>query len=86
MGPQNQQDGLKEQTMLRLGNQIRLTAREVARFTEITGVAPVNLRSIADLDAYVEQCKQHFSGTSKDARFLRWLIERERSSCLRALA
>ena len=70
--------------MLRSGHRIRLTKREVARFTEITGIAPVDVTSIEALDAYVDQCNHLFSGDSRDAQFLRWLIERERSACLRA--
>jgi hypothetical protein len=43
---------------------------------------PVNLKSLDDLDAYVEYCKQYFAGESDDARFLRWLIDREKSRCV----
>ena len=68
--------------MLRLGNSIRLTSREIARFTEITGFEPVKVNSLDALDAYVEHCKNYYSGESKDARFLRWLIDREKSACL----
>lgn len=37
--------------MIRLGNHIRLTSREVARFTHITGFAPDDVKTIEDLDA-----------------------------------
>lgn len=70
--------------MLRLGNKIRLTPREIERFTEITGFRPTDVKTIDDLDAYVEQCKRHYWGVSEDTRFLHWLIDKERSRCLGA--
>ena len=70
--------------MLRSGHRIRLTRREVERFTDITGIAPVDVTSLEAFDAYVNRCKHQFGGDSRDAQFLRWLIERERSACLRA--
>jgi hypothetical protein len=68
--------------MIRFGNQIRLTTREVARFTEITGFAPENVKTIDDLDAYVAQCKRYYWGISKATQFLHWLIDRERARCV----
>jgi hypothetical protein len=68
--------------MIRLGNHIRLTSREVARFTQITGFAPENVKTIDDLDAYIARCKRHYWGVSKSTRFLHWLIDRERARCL----
>ena len=70
--------------MLRLGNHLRLTSREVERFTRITGIEPVGVRSLDDLDDYVRQCKDYYRGASEEARFLRWLLDEERSRCLRA--
>ena len=68
--------------MLRLGNHIRLTSREVARFTHITGFAPGDVKTIDDLDAYIARCKRFYWGTSEPTRFLHWLIDRERARCL----
>jgi hypothetical protein len=68
--------------MLRLGDRIRLTRREVERFTKITGMAPVHVQSLDDLDAYVQQCKAHFWGVSEDTRFLHFLLDDEMSGCL----
>ena len=65
--------------MLRLGSQLRLTGPEVERFTRITGFAPVGVKSRDDLDDYIRQCKAYYDGASKEARFLRWLLEEERS-------
>lgn len=67
---------------IRLGNHIRLTGTDIARFTKITGFVPVNIKTLDDLDVYVGQCKRHYWGVSKDTRFLHWLIDRERLRCL----
>lgn len=68
--------------MIRLGRHIRLTKREIERFTTITGFAPVNVKTLDDLNAYIGQCKQHYWGTSEATRFLHWLIDRERLRCM----
>jgi hypothetical protein len=68
--------------MIRLGNHIRLTAREVARFAHITGFAPEDVKTIEDLDAYIARCKRYYWGVSKATRFLHWLIDKERARCL----
>jgi hypothetical protein len=67
--------------MLCLGQQVRLTLREIDRFTKISGIAPVNVRSLADLEAYVERCKAHYWGVSRETQFLHWLIDREYQQC-----
>lgn len=68
--------------MIRLGKNIRLTRREVERFTMITGFVPAHVRTFDDLDAYIGQCKRHYWGVSTDTKFLHWLIDRERSLCV----
>lgn len=68
--------------MFRLGNTIRLTSREVERFTEITGFVPVNVKTPDDLRQYVEECKKHYWGVSDDTRFLHYLIDREYQAAL----
>lgn len=68
-------------TMIRLGNHIRLTRTEIARFTKITGFAPADVKTLDDLDAYIRQCKQHYWGVSKETQFLHWLMDRERARC-----
>ena len=70
--------------MLRAGTTIRLTSREVERFARLTGFEPIHVRSLDDLDAYVEQCKRYYRGISRDARVLRWRIDRLRWRCLRS--
>ena len=67
--------------MLRLGNHIRLTRKEVERLTKITGFEPVNVKTLEDLDGFVAECKRYYWGQSQDTRFLHWLIDKERSRC-----
>lgn len=70
-----------ERTMIRLGQQVRLTRREVERFTKITGIAPVGIRTLAELDAYIARCKAHYWGGSRETQFLHWLIDSEYERC-----
>lgn len=70
--------------MIRLGNTIRLTRREVERFTKITGMPPVDVKTLDDLDEYIRKCKGHFWGVSEDTRFLHFLLDEERSRCFDA--
>jgi hypothetical protein len=65
--------------MIRLGKNIRLTRREVERFTKITGFEPVGVKTLDDLDNYIGKCKAHFWGVSKETRFLHFLLDEERS-------
>lgn len=69
--------------MIRLGSHIRLTRREVERFRRLTDIEPVGIQTPSDLHAYVERCKAHYWGASKDTLFLHWLIDREVERCLR---
>ena len=70
--------------MIRLGPQIRLTRREVARFAKITDIEPVGIRTVEDLEGYVARCKAHYWGVSNETRFLHWLIDREVARCRQA--
>lgn len=70
--------------MLCLDSHIRLTWPEFDRLNRITGMAPVGVRTRADLDAYAKRCKAHFWGVSKDTQFMHWLIDREIERCLKA--
>jgi len=47
--------------MIRLGQHIRLTRREIERFKKITDLEPVGIRSLSDLAAYIERCKVHYA-------------------------
>ena len=70
--------------MLRLGKHIRLTKEDIERLTLITGFAPVNVKTLHDLDRYLAQCKRFYWGVSEDTRFLHWLMDEERSNLLAA--
>ena len=67
--------------MLRYGPHIRLTRPEAERLHWLTDIEPVDIRSQADLDAYVARCKAHYWGRSRDTQFLHWLIDREYAQC-----
>jgi hypothetical protein len=69
--------------MIRLGHQIRLTRREVERFTKITAIEPAGVRTLADLEVYIAHCKAHYWGASRETQFLHWLIDREMETCRR---
>ena len=69
--------------MLKCGNQVRLTRREVARFTELTGFVPVDVKTREDLDAYVAECKKYYWGVSNETKFLHYLIDTELQAALR---
>jgi hypothetical protein len=66
-------------SMLRLGTHIRLTRPEAERLYRLTDIEPVDIRTPADLDAYVARCKAHYWGRSRDTQFLHWLIDQERA-------
>jgi len=70
--------------MIRLGQRIRLTRREVERFTKITAIAPVNVCTLDDLAAFVLRCKAHYWGVSRETQLLHWLIDREVEQCRQA--
>lgn len=68
--------------MLRLGNQIRLTSAEIELFATITGFVAENVKTVEELDADVARCKEYYWGSSLDTRFLHWLIDDTRRTCL----
>lgn len=65
--------------MIHLNDSIRLTTRDTERWVKITGFAPGDIRTIGQLDAYVQRCKTYYWGTSKETRYLHWLIDHERA-------
>lgn len=54
--------------MLRLGNAIRLTSRDIDRLTHLTLFKPEGVKSLDDLDVYIERCKQYYWGVSREAK------------------
>lgn len=67
--------------MLKLGVHIRLTSRDVERLRYVTGFEPVGIKKITDLDAYIDQCKQHLQGRADETRLLHRLIDETVASC-----
>ena len=68
---------------MKSAGRLRLTRREVERWTRITGFEPVGIRSLDDLVEYVRACKAYYWGTSQETRFLHWLIDEEFRRCTR---
>ena len=54
----------------------------VARSRRSTARARGGVMSLDDLDDYIGRCKDYYQGASQEARFLRWLLDEERSRCL----
>ena len=69
--------------MLKCETQVRLTRREVERFTELTGFVPVDVKTRDDLDAYIAECKKYYWGVSNETKFLHYLIDTELQAALR---
>lgn len=68
--------------IIRFGQRIRLTSREVERLARITGFEAVGVKSIDDLTAYVSQCKACCADGTKKTAILQWLLDEEASRCL----
>lgn len=68
--------------MIRQGDQLRLSARDKRRWLRITGFDPTGIRSVQDLQRYVDACKRHFWGDSDDTRFLHGLMDLEFQRCV----
>ena len=71
------------------GAAISLVGPQIGMYTDgtytnarITGIEPVGVKSLDDLDDYIGRCKDYYQGASQEARFLRWLLDEERSRCL----
>ena len=45
--------------MLTFGTSLRLTRQEVERFTKITGIEQVNVKTLEDLDGYIGSCRTY---------------------------
>lgn len=63
--------------MLRHGERLILSGQDIRRWERITGLRPIGVRSMPDLQAYVARCKQRHAGVANDAAFIRWLIDIE---------
>jgi len=70
--------------MLRLGQHVRLTSKEVEHFTHITGFSPEGIRRLDDLHSYIKRCKRYYWGTSRDTLALHRLIDDAFLRCTRS--
>lgn len=70
--------------MLRAGNSIRLTRKEAERLELITGFSVEDVRTLADLEQYVADCKAYYFEESREYMILARLIDSEASRCLAA--
>lgn len=52
--------------MLRLNRTIRLTPGEITKLSALTDAVPTNIRTIDDLDQFMEQAKARFPVASED--------------------
>lgn len=68
--------------MFRGDGKLHLSARDRRRWTRITGFEPVGINCVKDLAAYVQVCKAHYWGISKETRFIHWLIDEEFRRCV----
>jgi hypothetical protein len=73
---------LRRPFMLRLGKSIRLTSNEVSRLTRVSKLAPVGIKNIDDLENYVNECKEHYCGTSPETQLLHQMIDEEVMLCI----
>ncbi len=68
--------------MFRGDGKLHLSARDRRRWTRITGFEPVGINCVKDLAAYVQVCKAHYWGISKETSFIHWLIDEEFRRCV----
>lgn len=64
--------------MLRNGNSIRLTSNDVHRLTLLTREQPDNVKSIHDLNRYLESHAARHRTESAGDRLMRFLLLREK--------
>ena len=68
--------------MIRLGERIRLTNVDRLRCVKLTGFQVPDVRTLCELDAFIERCKRHYAGHGAEAKLLFSLFDRERERCL----
>lgn len=62
---------------IRFGNQIRLASRDRFRLMLLIERDPGDIVSFAELQALMQRHRAQVRGVSRDAEFLRWLMDRE---------
>lgn len=69
--------------MLKYGDTIRLSEREIEMLREATGFEPVEIDSVAELMEFLSRAKEHYPGETVDCRRRRRSID-EAMKCLTA--
>lgn len=67
--------------MIRLGEKIRLTPAERLRWVKLTGFILEDVRTLRELNAFIEGCRRYFDGHGPETKLMHALIERERERC-----
>jgi hypothetical protein len=68
--------------MIRLEEKIRLTPVDRLRWVKLTGFQVPDVRTLCELDAFIECCKRHYEGHGAETKMLHALFDRERERCL----
>ena len=64
--------------MIRSGNDIRLTQKDKARLTMLTGTSPDSIRTVDGLNNYVDFHLGMYAGDTPEAKLLTMLLEDEK--------
>lgn len=64
--------------MIRIGNRIRLTARERARLKATAGIAVPDIKTAEALNRFIEQRQEYYGGSTPEEKLLRALLEYEK--------
>ncbi len=62
---------------LRFGDQVRLASRDRFRLMLLIERDPGNIVSFAQLQTLMQRQRANVQGVSREAEFLRWLMDRE---------
>lgn len=64
--------------MIRSGNTIRLTEKDKARLTQLTGTSPDSVRTVDGLNNFVDFHLGMYSGNNPEAKLLKMLLQDEK--------
>lgn len=64
--------------MLRCGNLIMLHQQDADRLFELTGVKPTGIRTVDDLNRFIDRHLQNFEDGTPESRLLRVLLADEK--------
>ena len=64
--------------MIRYKDQIRLNAKDRRRLAQITGALPRNLRTVTEINRYIDARLAQYDDESPESRLLRLLLQDEK--------